>query len=81
MLSSSSSVPRVYVSFRSLYSLLQGRSLHCRRQVRFLTAAFPTAATVTNCNNSVRYVVSIGGDDRALFQWRVVKDFANSDAF
>ena len=46
-----------------------------------MTAAFPTAATVTNCNNSVRYVVSIGGDDRALFQWRVVKDFANSDAF
>jgi hypothetical protein len=28
-----------------------------------------------------RYIVSVGGDDRAMFQWKVVKDFANSDAF
>jgi hypothetical protein len=69
--------------FHSAHSTLSSRGVRFTAADKcvFLTAAFPTAATVTNCNNSVRYVVSIGGDDRALFQWRVVKDFANSDAF
>jgi hypothetical protein len=39
------------------------------------------ANTVCFCNNDRRFLVSVGGDDRSMFQWKVVKDFANSDAF
>ena len=55
----------------------QERSFHCSRQVRARTPI----ASRSSSNSLGRYVVSVGGDDRSMFQWRVVKDFANSDAF
>jgi len=55
----------------------QERSFLCSRQVRARTPIVSRSSS----NSLGRYVVSVGGDDRSMFQWRVVKDFANSDAF
>jgi hypothetical protein len=55
------------------------------RGIRFTSAdkfvGFSACANISRSDCPCRYVVSVGGDDRAMFQWRVVKDFANSDAF
>ena len=57
---------------------------HLIRGVRFTAAdkcVQCCAHTACFCNNDGRFLVSVGGDDRSMFQWKVVKDFANSDAF